>query len=231
MWVLQYWSEFSTILYADDDIDSPVWVTKNGWLLIHAMLAKSHEHTHSGNQIYVHAGYHSCDLAITRLRYNNKIATVVRPISDKGAACNGCIQVHPSDSDAGGIPPRQHQTWRRALREEFVHASIVCWIELYCFGVRRYFWKRTNKCVVELQTLGGKKSSVFNACNSGLMLGGKFKKIRGMMTFPPQCTCIPYRCSQSNFHVVSRGDLGDEPVPRNILCADKWPSYHNLVSL
>ena len=38
-----------------------------------------------------------------------------------------------------------------------------------------------KKCVVELQTLGGKKSSVFNACNSGLMLGGTFKKIRGML--------------------------------------------------
>ena len=31
-----------------------------------------------------------------------------------------------------------------------------------------------KKCVAELQTLGGKNSSVFNACNSGLMLGGKF---------------------------------------------------------
>ena len=59
MWVRQHWSEFSTILYADDNIDSPVWVTKNGGLLILAMLAKSHEHTHSGNQIYVHAGYHT----------------------------------------------------------------------------------------------------------------------------------------------------------------------------
>ena len=75
----------------------------------------------------------------------------------------------------------QHQTWRRALREEFVHASILCWIDLYCFGVRRYIWKRTNNCVSELQTLGGKNSSVYNACNSGLMLGGKFKKIRGML--------------------------------------------------
>ena len=75
----------------------------------------------------------------------------------------------------------QHQTWRRALREEFVHASILCWIELYCFGVRRYFWKRTNKCVAQLWTLGGKNNSVFNACNSGLMLGGKFKKMRGML--------------------------------------------------
>ena len=75
----------------------------------------------------------------------------------------------------------QHQTWRRALCEEFVHASILCWRELYCFGVRRYFWKRTNKCVAELQTLGGKNSSVFNACNSRLMLGGKFQRIRGML--------------------------------------------------
>ena len=75
----------------------------------------------------------------------------------------------------------QHQTWRRALRGELVHASILCWIELYCFGVRRYFWKCTIKCVAELQTLGGKNSSVFNACNSGLMLGGKFKKIRGVL--------------------------------------------------
>ena len=75
----------------------------------------------------------------------------------------------------------QHQTWRRALCEEFVHANILCWIELYCFGVRRYFWKRTNKCIAQLQTLGGKNSSVFNACNSGLMLGGKLKKIRGML--------------------------------------------------
>ena len=75
----------------------------------------------------------------------------------------------------------QHQTWRRALREEFVHASILCWIELYCFGVCRYFWKRTNKCVAELETLGGKNSPVFNACNSGLMLCGKSKIIRGML--------------------------------------------------
>ena len=73
----------------------------------------------------------------------------------------------------------QHQTWRRPLREEFVHASILCCIELYCFGVRRCFWKCTNKCITELQTLGGKNSSVFNACNSGLMLGGKFKKNKG----------------------------------------------------
>ena len=28
MWARQYWSEFSTILYADDNVDSPVWVTK-----------------------------------------------------------------------------------------------------------------------------------------------------------------------------------------------------------
>ena len=27
--------------------------------------------------------------------------------------------------------------------------------------------------------MGGKNSSVFNACNSGLMLGGKFKKNKG----------------------------------------------------
>ena len=27
MVVRQHWSEFSTILYADDNIDSPVWVT------------------------------------------------------------------------------------------------------------------------------------------------------------------------------------------------------------
>ena len=75
-----------------------------------------------------------------------------------------------------GWNSNQHQTWRRPLRSEFVQASIPCWIELYCFGVRRYFWKCTNKCVAQLQTLGGKNSSVFNACNSGLMLGGKFKK-------------------------------------------------------
>ena len=75
----------------------------------------------------------------------------------------------------------QHQTWRRVLREEFVHASILCWIELCYFGVGRYIWKRTNKCGAELQTLGGKNSSVFNTCKSGLMLGGKFQTIRGML--------------------------------------------------
>ena len=32
-----------------------------------------------------------------------------------------------------------------------------------------------------MQTPGGKNSPAFNACNSGLMLGGKFKKIRGML--------------------------------------------------
>ena len=65
MWVRQHWSEFSTILYADDNIDSPVWVTKNGRLLILAVLAKSHEHTHPGNQIYVHAGYHMMEILIS----------------------------------------------------------------------------------------------------------------------------------------------------------------------
>ena len=87
---------------------------------------------------------------------------------------------HPSDSDAGGIPPSIKHGDELCARNLFMLVFFF-WIEFYCFGVRRYFWKGTNKCVVELQTLGGKKSSIFNACNSGLMLDGKFKKIRGML--------------------------------------------------
>ena len=92
-----------------------------------------------------------------------------------------CFHSHSPLRQWCGWNSIQHQTWRRALREEFVLASILCWIELYCFGVRRYFWKCTNKCLAELQTLGGKNSSVFNVCNSGWMLGGKFEIIRGML--------------------------------------------------
>ena len=79
-----------------------------------------------------------------------------------------------------------------------VYVVIICPLYALRRGCRRFFFSAGSSSLAALE--------IVNLTTSGAAGRGGFV---GMMTFPPQCTCIPYRCSQSNFHVISRGDLGE----------------------